>query len=823
MDKVKRICATALSVAQISSLGLASATNLDRVFNKYYFFDHSVVDEAKDAELEIEQVTKTTSNTSWIDQYGWTTDSDVPDWEHRVTIMYPYVLYDENGISVDGVSAAKYKIWYHTWNTKSRTEDFDWRKGIIEKEGKAHQGGHVLCYMESNDGINWTRPDCGQFDYMDQNGNVTGTNIVHIGNHGIGVTKNTHPQAGITEPKFLFAAQSAEAGNLGVAVSWSDDGIHWEEPITVMPDDASEYTLHADTQNYIFWSPEQNCYLAVTRSTISGVRTVLQIKSKSDLTSLSDLKTIKEQSTAENYWSDTQKYWTTPEIILPSYSEAYPKSSQPYCMPSSKVSDRYYIGHVSIYNREPSVTDPEFMSVHGELIWSTDGTNWNYMKAGTPFIPNADNFELKKGNDYGLIYSAPPVVTSEGTKFFYAAAPELHYTQYGEIPEDIKQIVDEAYPAAKEAEDVTRTTALNVATVKNDHFASYSAVNGTVTTCNFDVSGGEIRITADINNGGSVTAAVLNEYDQVIEGFSHADFTSITENAVDSKLAWTGNEQDLIGKKIKIEFKLNNAKLYTISGNITQSAVEEIDTNLFWKTNFENGFTDALPWDTGAELVSQVVYYNTFLAQDLEIPVTWNDDFKAKDVLIDGVSVGADNISVDGDKVIISKDYAKLLTKGEKKLDIVFPVGGLKTTKLIVTDAMLEDDFETTLDNGNWTRIKDGNNWVTDFTSLNNPAIITHADAYSGDKVFALKNNGIALLEKDYGKNALYNKVIDVWFYDDGANAEVETMLKVVKNTKPLIGLGIKTGISADEYVYLYYPNIDFATIQMTGLWILPL
>ena len=208
----------------------ASAESAD---NKYYFFDFRIINEAENAELEVGTVTKSTTQAKWIDKYAWTTDSDIPDWEHRASILYPYVEY------TDG----KYKMWYEAHYTASPTAGFDWREYLIDAsnsknvelgeftniaKGTVYDGKDVLCYMESTDGVNWTRPDCGEFYYKTQEGEIIGTNIVFIGSHGLGVNRNQNPDS--SEPKYLMAGRAYESDYypgsdptdlVGVAISWS--------------------------------------------------------------------------------------------------------------------------------------------------------------------------------------------------------------------------------------------------------------------------------------------------------------------------------------------------------------------------------------------------------------------------------------------------------------------------------------------------------------------------------------------------------------------------------------------------------------------------
>ena len=85
--------------------------------DKFYFFDSSFIFSKKRTKLKLASPKKEMTDISWIDPMDTNRSMDIPDWEYRVSILYPFVYYDENGISVDGISSAKYKIWYRLIRT----------------------------------------------------------------------------------------------------------------------------------------------------------------------------------------------------------------------------------------------------------------------------------------------------------------------------------------------------------------------------------------------------------------------------------------------------------------------------------------------------------------------------------------------------------------------------------------------------------------------------------------------------------------------------------------------------------------------------------
>ena len=143
--------------------------------------------------------------------------------------------------------------------------------------GRHYQPGqkvrHVLvCYAESRDGIHWTRPNLGQFEYEGSRAN----NIVWMDDpwadseqrNPMAVFKDTNPAAA---PDARY--KSIARGDDGVYALKSADGIHWsllaKEPVIPKGD------MTLDSQNLAFWDSLRGryvCYLRSARTHPAGQR-----------------------------------------------------------------------------------------------------------------------------------------------------------------------------------------------------------------------------------------------------------------------------------------------------------------------------------------------------------------------------------------------------------------------------------------------------------------------------------------------------------------------------------------------------------------------
>lgn len=383
--------------------------------------------------------------------------------------------------------------------------------------GKIYKGEHILCYIESEDGISWKRPELCEFFYKTKNGEIIPTNIVFCGSHGHGVNKNTHPEAGKKEPAFLLAGRCEETEDYGVSVATSEDGIHWSAPVCVKKGDKSTRTLWADTHNQIFWSPESEEYVVITRSfDDDGCRVVTRMDENGAL------KTV----------------------------IAGREDAQPYSVPVTRIADGYYLGIVSVADFDDN--SDTYMQVHTELVWSRDTKEWKYISKGKPFIANDKSFAFEKGNSYGMVYASALALAENSFEFFYAALPELHYFSFEQIPENIKEEMKKEIPQAVARTSITRSPALMRAKLGKDRFAGIYSKDGKVTTKNFNICGESIFLTADVSPGGYIKATLFGETGEIAG-------TYISENCTDAKIF------EVSDVDVHIEFEIKDATLYTIT------------------------------------------------------------------------------------------------------------------------------------------------------------------------------------------------------------------------------------------------------------------
>ena len=131
----------------------------------------------------------------------------------------------------------------------------------------------VTCYAESKDGIHWTKPKLGLFEFNGSKEN----NIVWdgIGTHCFVAFKDNNPKCS-PEARYKGIARGRPRGKKGLYVFQSPDGIHWKlmHPEPVITEGAF------DSQNLAFWDAYTKQYREYHRTFVSGKRSIMTGTSK---------------------------------------------------------------------------------------------------------------------------------------------------------------------------------------------------------------------------------------------------------------------------------------------------------------------------------------------------------------------------------------------------------------------------------------------------------------------------------------------------------------------------------------------------------------
>ena len=329
--------------------------------SRFLLLDNRIVKDTQNARLAVGTVSKHEDNPLF--------DED-KHWEVRFDNLYGNVIYDEE--------AERYKCWYSPFIVDRPA------KGMTLEQrhqrynpGKGREMG--VCYATSKDGLNWDKPNLGLQRYRGTRGfeKLVGSkenNIVWRGPHGAGIFRDLREPDPARRYKMIFQ---------GMAVSFSTDGLHWDNPTECQGVDVA-----GDTHNNAFWAPTLGKYVGITRTWGDMGREVARIESK-DFVS-----------------------WTPARVVM----KGLDKDHQTYAMPTFYYSG-VYLGLLAIHEQSSD-------RVWTELAWSPDTKEWHRIDPGTPLIPCA---EEKLAYDYGCVYAcATPIFMDDEIRLYYGGSDWLH-------------------------------------------------------------------------------------------------------------------------------------------------------------------------------------------------------------------------------------------------------------------------------------------------------------------------------------------------------------------------------------------------------------
>lgn len=389
--------------------------------SKYLLLDSRIIKEVTNAKLEVGTVVKHKANPLFEEE---------KDWEMRFDNLYGNVIFDEK--------EKIYKCWYSPFIVDSASHGMTMeQRNKKYKPPKNREMG--ICYARSKDGIKWDKPDLGLVEYNGSKQN----NIVWRGPHGAGIFKDLHEKDASKRYKIIFK---------GLAVSFSADGIHWDEKTKVNGVDVA-----GDTHNNALWAPTLNKYVGITRTW--------------------DKEFGREVARIE---SDDFVNWTKEEVVM----HGTEKDLQTYAMPVFYYGG-VYLGLVAIHQQSSD-------RVWTELTWSPDTKTWYRIDAGNPLIPCSTK-ELDY--DYGCVYPcAYPVFKDGEIQLYYGGSDWLHFGWR-----------NGSFALATLRQD---GFAGYVQLDKNNI--------GSIVTKSIPYKGETISLTADLEDGGFVNAYALNDEGEII-------------------------------------------------------------------------------------------------------------------------------------------------------------------------------------------------------------------------------------------------------------------------------------------------------------------
>ena len=209
--------------------------------------------------------------------------------------------------------------------------------------------------------------------------------------------------------------------------------------------------------------------------------------------------------------------------------------------------------HLGILNILREVDNPMEM----ELLYSRDGKQWKWFPQRQPLIPRG-----AEGSYDCYMVETPnqPLVVGDEIWIYYGGGSVHHdWWIFGQGEGlDLPEVKDPKY-----AQDGHH---LCLATLRLDGWVSLDATvrEGFVETKPLYSNGAHLFINARCHSDGFVAVEVMDNWDNVWEGYARQDCRPFTGDSVHHKFSWSGGDAvNMVPGIIKLRFHLRNAELYS--------------------------------------------------------------------------------------------------------------------------------------------------------------------------------------------------------------------------------------------------------------------
>lgn len=381
-------------------------------------------------------------------------------------------------------------------------------RGFIPEGGDASDK-QVTCVAESTDGIHFTRPNLGLYEFNGSREN----NIVYMGveAHNFAPFLDTNPKA---KPDERYKAVGGLESRLFGFVS--PDGFRWKK----IQDQPLMTRGAFDSLNVALWDGHGKVYQCYSRNWTdggySGFRAV-QSSTSEDFLKWNDPVPNRNRG-ADGLESVPEHFYTSATTICPGAPHhflAFPMRFIPERTKPSSIKD-------------PGVSDAVFLS-------SRDGTNWDRTFLEAWVRPGLDQRNWTHRNNMpacGIVQASP------GEFSMYISE---HY----------------AWPDNR----------IRRLSLRRHGFGAMhaDAAGGEFTMRPFTFTGKELRLNYSTSAAGSVQVEVLDEQGKSLAGFLLADMELLFGDELDAVVKWKSQSVSALeGKPIRLRFVLKDADVYSL-------------------------------------------------------------------------------------------------------------------------------------------------------------------------------------------------------------------------------------------------------------------
>jgi hypothetical protein len=382
-------------------------------------------------------------------------------------------------------------------------------RGAVPRDNSPQQ---VTCYAESTDGVNFTRPSLGLFEFQGSKQN----NIVYRGveAHNFAPFLDSNPSAQSAEKYKALGGLGGKLFGFGSA-----DGLQWRK----LQSDPVMTKGAFDSLNIAFWDEQAKTYRSFSRywsgGDYNGHRDIQSSTSK-DFLHWSDPLPNHYAVGGSTNSPPADHFYTSASLPCPGAPQIY------LAFPKRFVPDRKKFADYA----SPGVSDAVFMS-------SRNGVDWDrrFLEAWVRPGPDPHNWTQRSNMPaWGIVQVDPSEFSMYITE------------HYGWPDHRLRRL-----------------------TIRRHGFVSLhaGASGGEATTRPLTLTGPNLILNYATSAAGSIQIEIQDEGGKGIPGYALADMPPLFGDELDAAMTWqqSKNVASLRGKTVRLRFVLRDADIFALS------------------------------------------------------------------------------------------------------------------------------------------------------------------------------------------------------------------------------------------------------------------
>lgn len=408
--------------------------------------------------------------------------------------------------------------------------------------------GTVICMLTSKDGIEWTRPNLGVFEWNgSKDNNIVMQEIDGLILDNFFILQDENPDCPPDEKyKGLTMVENHDHPFPAERELWcwtSPDGFHFKKG-WMMTDGSVPNGGIFDSMNIAYWDSEKGKYVSYVRGlhdapgrgTANGLRDIRYMESDDfKVWSNPVILNYGDSDDYELYTNNIQKYYRAPHVLV-----GFPTR---YTERHWWTRNNDFMGEENVALRKSAAEKLErlgFVQTDGLFMSSHDGLNWHRFDEAM--------FSCDAENPYNWVYG-------DG------------YPAYGmiETPRPYPHNTNEISMYLIEGHQRVKPNRMYRYTIRLDGFASYRADYEQKVVCTKPLmfEGNTLTLNFKTSARGYIFVRVLDYYGKPFEGFQSYE---IFGDAYDRPVLFDSGADlsKLKGKPIRLEFVMSDADIYSM-------------------------------------------------------------------------------------------------------------------------------------------------------------------------------------------------------------------------------------------------------------------